>query len=181
MDNQKTITTDIDEKLIEQRTELFLTKSGYRRKEPSPHIIFQRGSKFGSLTSNSPQNWKVEVEIQISMENETTNRVNLIFHIDTTGQWVTDKERDYWTNELNNLEKSVINGVADTEIGNKKAAETLKQNWISLVVLLVCIIAFPVIAFIITRSLKISFVFLFLGSATGYLIINQWLKMTPGS
>ncbi len=107
MNLERAFTVEADENTVRDRLIAFLEKSDYKRASSQPWQLYQRGSKLGSIIGFSPKDWQVNAKLEtLSVSGQT--EVTIALDIDTTGQWVTEKERGFWHTELDNLEKSVL-------------------------------------------------------------------------
>jgi hypothetical protein len=96
----------------------YLENKGYKQRESIPNLVYERGSGCGSLLSFSTKKWKVAVTIQIHPNTDQLTNVVATFNINTTGQWVTKKERDFWEKELDDLVTSVNGFNAEITLTN---------------------------------------------------------------
>jgi len=86
-----------------------LEQAGYKLSSSGPLLIYERGSRYGSLFSSSPKRWKVKVTIQVKPGSDQVTDVEASFDIDTRGQIVTKKERGFWESEMDGL-VAAVNG-----------------------------------------------------------------------
>jgi hypothetical protein len=78
--------------VVRARVGSFLSARGCRLNGDA----FSRGSLFGTLTGLNPRRWKVRATLQ----SESPGRFRLRFDVNTTGQMVTDGERQFWEQEF---------------------------------------------------------------------------------
>ncbi|HNS52243.1 MAG TPA: hypothetical protein PKO09_13800 [Anaerolineae bacterium] len=90
-------------------------------------LEFKRGSALGSMTSFSPRKWQSKVRVRVTPIDETATSVAAVFSVNTTGQWVTDKERAAWQAEVDAFRASVSSGEVSTE-SVQKASAAVKGN-----------------------------------------------------
>jgi hypothetical protein len=128
---QRTFVAETSETTIRNHVAAFLERAGYEQVSSQPFLSYRRGSKLGSLTSFSPKRWKVNATVQTVSRSDRSTEVAVIFDIDTTGQWVTDKERSFWDTELNGLEASVRSDTVDITVSSDLAQWTYREDVIT--------------------------------------------------
>jgi hypothetical protein len=83
--------------VLENDLTVYLTDRGFcPSKKPG---VFTRGSRLGSLTSMSPSNWLTELRLTVR-EKASGCWVELALQVNTTGQWVREKERRFFDVEI---------------------------------------------------------------------------------
>lgn len=92
-----TVDSSDAERDVRGRVVRFLTSRGYSTS--SDPAEFKRGSLFGSLTGFTPKKWAVTVRFKPVEPGVFFYR----FEIDTTGQTVTNREREFWEKEKQGL------------------------------------------------------------------------------
>jgi hypothetical protein len=121
----------------------YLESKGYKQQQLDSGIVYERGSGLGSLLSFSTKQWKVAVTIQTHPNIDQTTNVVVTFNINTTGQLVTKKERNFWEKELDDLVVSANGFNADIS-STAKIEERLRlekslndgANWFYLIAVL---------------------------------------------
>ncbi len=116
---ERTFTVPESEATIHARVAAFLEQSGYKSVATEHSITYRRGDLLG-FASFSPNCWRVKATVQIA-PSSSQNQVTAVFDVDTTFQWVTEKERAFWKSELDCLEAAAITGVIDTAMNTKPA------------------------------------------------------------
>jgi len=101
----------------EQRTrglvEGYLEQAGYRLSISEPVLVYERGSRWGTLFSSSPKRWKAKVTIRVKPGSDQTTGVEASFDVDTSGQIITRKKQDFWEKEMDGLVVAVNGFNAD--------------------------------------------------------------------
>jgi hypothetical protein len=173
---EHSLKTDVNEVILRERITTYLTKSGYRLVSSQPTLSFQRGSMLGSGMSFSPRSWKSEAVLGFSPVGEQTTQVSIMLDINTTGQWVTDKERKFWQVELDNLVQAVSSGNIDTGATTKNAKAALTQNLIALVLIIGLGLVMAIGGLLIFGTYNASLFTALLGIGLGFLIAQRWLN-----
>lgn len=115
----RTFTTRESEPMARKLIASYLESRGYKQREANAILVYERGSGLGSWTSFSTKHWKVIVTIQTHPNADGTTNVVAILDINTTGQIVTQKERDFWEKELADLVTSASGFNADVTLNTK--------------------------------------------------------------
>lgn len=118
----------------------FLQNLGYVR-EPGSALRFRRGALLGSLTSFSPNKWKTKASAAVERLDDQRSTVSFSLDVNTTGQLVTEGEREYWNKEIEGLQTAVRTGAVQTEHLTRDRELTARAGWKS--VLLAAAIAIP--------------------------------------
>ncbi len=149
---EKTITVPVPEEAIRRRLTHFMTQEGYRPSNNSDALCFERGSLLGSFTAFSPKGWQAKVRIQLS-ENYGGTTAQVTFNINTTGQMVTAKEREFWDAELAAIEMAMSseNESVETQANLNKAA--LNENVSTAIVFLIFTIAIDLLWVVMAHML----------------------------
>lgn len=87
-----------------------LTRIGYAPSSQS-ELVYQRGSRIGSMTSANPQNLGANVTLQTQPHGRGT-LMTLTWDVDLTGQVLTTPEMHYWRSEVDGVCDEVRAGVA---------------------------------------------------------------------
>ncbi len=177
---ENSIETDVSEVILRERITAYLTKSGYRLTTSQPPLNFQRGSMFGSLMSFSPKGWKSSVAINLSTLSEKTSQATIVFDINTTGQWVTDKERKFWQVELNNLVNAISTGNVDISTTTENANSALYQNLMAFGLIIGSAAIMTIGGAVIWGTRNASLFAGLLGIVLGVLIAQRWLNFKIG-
>jgi hypothetical protein len=114
------------EPVVRERIARHFSQTGYSPAGPGA-LEFKRGSALGSMTSFSPRKWQANVRVRVTPVDAGTTAVAATFSINTTGQWVTDKERAVWQAEVDAFRGSVDSGAVSTE-QVQKASAAVKGN-----------------------------------------------------
>jgi hypothetical protein len=101
---ERRITTDVDESTICERLAAYFAIAGYQESVSQPHLLAYRRGKFLSLTAKGSP---VNAVIQMGESPDQKIQVLVTLEIDTTGQLVVEFERDYWRQQLDDIEKAV--------------------------------------------------------------------------
>ena len=109
------------EDVVRERIDRFFAQAGYSP-AGTDALEFKRGSAQGSWTSLSPRKWQAKVQVRVTPVDAGTTAVTAVFSINTTGQWVTDKERAVWRAEVDAFRGSVASGEVSTEQVEKASA-----------------------------------------------------------
>lgn len=173
---EHSLKTDVSEAVLRERITTYLTQSGYRLVSSQPTLSFQRGSVFGSLMSYSPKSWKSNAVIDFSLVGEHAAQVSILLDINTTGQWVTDKERKFWKAELDNMVLAASSGNIDTSITTENAKSSLTQNLIAFVLIIGLAILMMICGLFIFGTSSASLFTGLLGLGLGLLIAHRWLN-----
>ncbi|MCU0236968.1 MAG: hypothetical protein MUC72_07780 [Acidobacteria bacterium] len=115
---ERSIGIDIDAAIVRERVSTYFALSGYMQATMQPQLMtYQRPGSFPGWT---PKDWKVNVIIQIVSSPAQPTQVVVAFDIDTSGQFVIKSERQYWQNELDNIEQAIRTGKVDAAASAEK-------------------------------------------------------------
>jgi len=109
----RTFITKENEQTSRELIASYLESKGYTQRESKPCLVYERGSGLGSLLSPFTKHWKVTATVQIKPNADQTTNIVATFNINTTGQIVIKKERDFWKKELDGLVASAHGFNAD--------------------------------------------------------------------
>jgi hypothetical protein len=174
--------------IVQERIVQFLNLSGYRQNETNS-LVYKRGfSSLGTMFAFSPKNWGVEATFHTTALDDENTKVEISLYIDTTGQWITDKERAFWTKELESFEAAICQGSIDISTSTDIANSSETQNWLSMIVIWMSMIlftsCFTLVAFAFTRSFAMALLFSSIGFIFGLLvglgITKIWLNYKIG-
>ena len=101
---ERSITTDINESTICERLATYFAFAGYQQSVSQPHLLAYRRGKFLSLTAEGSP---VNAVIQIGGSLDQKTQVLVTLEIDTKGQFVVEFERNYWRQQLDDIEKAI--------------------------------------------------------------------------
>lgn len=100
---ETTVTTSVPLPAAQERIRNYFVAAGYRQETSTEGMMrFRRGTPWGSFVSFTPAGWGVAAEINLHSADDQVEVV-AIFDVNTTGQAVTGKERDFWAAELDGL------------------------------------------------------------------------------
>lgn len=163
-----------------ERITTFLLRAGYKQASLQPPWVYQRGSRWGSLLSFSPRGWKANVTIHLSPASNGATQVGVVLDVDTTGQWVTEKERLFWRSELGDLQASVCESNLDMTASADLARSSFWENIGGWAVTIALVIVLGLVGYALFASWIAGFVGGMLGLAIGILFIKGWLKAKIG-
>lgn len=134
MKAERSINTDIDVAPVRERLANYFALSGYTQATSQPQLItYQRPGSFPGWT---PKDWKVHVIIRIVSSPGQDTQVKVTFDIDTTGQFVIKSERQYWQNELDNIEQAIRTGKVDAAASIEKNRPLFAKSMIASAVII---------------------------------------------
>jgi len=126
---ERSISFDSDPALARERVANYFALAGYTQATAQPQLMtYQRPGSFPGWT---PKDWKVNVIIQIASGPGQPAQVIVTFDIDTTGQFVIKSERQYWQNELDNIEQAIRTGKVDIAASAEKARPLFAKSRIA--------------------------------------------------
>ena len=99
----RTFTITETPEMARRRIGEYLERVGYKPVGPAPAFVYTRGSRLGSLTGFSPRKWGVSANLQVTPDVDGLIHVTVGYAIDTTGQTVIKREREFWDTELDGL------------------------------------------------------------------------------
>jgi hypothetical protein len=169
------LNTDISEVVLRARITTYLTNSGFRLVSSQPDLAFRRGSLFGSVTSFSPRGWESVVVTRFSPTDEKMTQVAIVLQINTSGQWVTDKERKFWQAELDNLNQAISTGDIDVSATTENATSALIQNLTALLLMIGLGVVMAIGGLFVFGTYVASLFTGFLGFGLGFVIVQRWL------
>lgn len=103
MNLDRTFTVNETEETLRANIASYFVRKGYKQRESGPNLTFERGSGLGSMVSFSTKKWKVDAAVETRSNPDQSTNVVVTLNIDTSGQIVVKKEREFWENELNDL------------------------------------------------------------------------------
>jgi hypothetical protein len=170
------ITIGENEDTIRKCIDAYLNKAGYKQVSVQPDLIYERGSLLGSLISFSPKGWQAKASIQVKPTSDQATEVLVIVDVNTTGQMVTEKERNFWNSELDGLETAIHAGTMDAIVIVGAERSSLIQNLVVTVVIIGLVIGLAVVAHMILETRQALFLGGGIGLAVGFVIAKKWLK-----
>jgi len=102
---ERNITTEIDENIIRERLATYFAFAGYKQSISQPHLLSYQRGKFLSLTAKGSP---VNAIIKLGESPDQKTEVLVTLEIDTTGQFVVERERRYWREQLDAIEQAVL-------------------------------------------------------------------------
>jgi hypothetical protein len=131
---ERSISTNVDAAIVHERVANYFALAGYIQATLQPQLMtYQRPGSFPGWT---PKDWKVKAIIQIAASPGQPTQVNVTFDIDTTGQFVIKSERQYWQNELDDVEQAIRTGKVDVAASAEKARPLLAKSRIASAVII---------------------------------------------
>jgi hypothetical protein len=94
---------------IEARVGAFMQRNGYHPSADST-LRYSRGSRAGSLVAFSPRKWQTQAVLNQTQLGQSRWQITLALDINDEGQIVTQHERLYWKNELDQFQQAVQTG-----------------------------------------------------------------------
>ena len=135
---ERNISVDVDAAIVRERVANYFAFTGYVQATAQPQLLtYQRPGSFPGWT---PKDWKVNVIIQIVSSLDQPTGVNVTFNIDTTGQFVIKSERQYWQNELDDVEQAIRTGKVDVAACAAKARPLFVKSRIASAVIIVTVV-----------------------------------------
>jgi hypothetical protein len=104
---ERIIKTELNESSVCERLATYFALAGYKQAISQPHLMTYQRGKFLTLTAKG---CKVNAIIQISPSPDQTIQVTVTLDIDTTGQFVVERERKYWRKEIDDIEEAILKG-----------------------------------------------------------------------
>ncbi len=102
---ERSITTELNESIIHERLTAYFALAGYQQSISQPHLLAYRRGKFLSL---SAKGCPVNAVIQIGERLDQKTHVRVTLEIDTTGQFIFEHERNYWREQMHDIEKAIL-------------------------------------------------------------------------
>ncbi|MGB9593717.1 MAG: hypothetical protein ACPL7R_06240 [Anaerolineae bacterium] len=95
--------TPHDEAVARRITGAYWEGAGFRLVSETPVLVYQRGSATGSMFGFSPKKWQARASVQFTPSPEAGTNVFAVLDVNTTGQWVTKRERGMLESEMDGL------------------------------------------------------------------------------
>lgn len=114
MKGELSVQTSDPAEIVRGRIADYMKLRGYRVLDQASHLIFTRGSLWGSVTSFNPAKWKAKVSVHLRKLANGSTQASVTCFVNTTGQRVLQTEMDYWNAELDGLAQAIRTGMFDT-------------------------------------------------------------------
>lgn len=137
MDLYQSITASVNASILKDRIEKYFLAIGYKKVEGPGLLVYKRGSYFGSLTSFLPKGWLSQVTVEIVSVDGYSSTAAVHYAVNTTGQIVTQKERDFWQDEIDHLVEAAHTGSISN--GAKKISRAVARQNMLMVLLMVVV------------------------------------------
>lgn len=95
--------TPLDQTVARQVIGAYLEGAGFRLVSEMPVLVYERGSATGSMFGFSPKKWQAQASVQFTPSSEGGTNVLAVLDVNTTGQWVTKRERGTLEREMDSL------------------------------------------------------------------------------
>jgi hypothetical protein len=130
---ERTLTANGSPETLRDRIASYFSESGFQADSAgSSPLVYRRGTRWGSFSSVTPENWQATAEITLQTGTGQPSTIAVSLLVDTALQWVTEKQRAFWQCELQDLEAAIQTGSANrdqAELARQAAlSETLKAN-----------------------------------------------------
>ena len=102
---ERTVKTESNEISICERLATYFALAGYRQTISQPRLMSYQRGKFLTL---SAKGCKVNAIIQVSPVPDQAMQVTVTLDIDTSGQFVVEREREYWRKEMDDIEQVIL-------------------------------------------------------------------------
>lgn len=176
MQLEKTIFFDQTPAAVRAQIDQFFTARGYRAAGGPGEIQYRRGSKWGSLTSFTPKGWLCVISINLRTEGTEASWMQATYQIDTSGQMVTQKEREFWQAEIRQLEETIRSGrVILADEGKSNIALNENVAMAGIILLISAVFAFA--ASILFKTTDAARYGLIAGLAVSIVVARQLLKV----
>lgn len=146
---ERSISVDTDAAIVRERVANYFALAGYMQATAQPQLLTYL--RPGSFPAWTPKDWKVNGIIQIVSNPGQATQVTVTFDIDSTGQLVIKSERQYWQNELDDVEQAIRTGMMDAAASAEKARPLLRKS---------LIVSAMIIGLAIGLALLVYFIFL---------------------
>ncbi|MEA1936533.1 MAG: hypothetical protein U9N04_00250 [Patescibacteria group bacterium] len=124
---EKIIKSSFDHKKTLKILDDYFVSIGYKITADRESLIYGRGSMSGSLFSPTPKQWKSIVNIEISgREKNVIVKINA--DINTIGQMVVKKERDFLENEFSQIENILLDENEDDKYEHNNISTPVNQK-----------------------------------------------------
>ena len=109
---ERVIASESNESTVRERVAAYFALSGYSPLASEPHLMSYQRGKFFTLTAKG---CKTNAVIHFFEGADQKTQVTVTIEIDTTGQWVTERERKYWQQQMDDIEHVVLKGMEKSE------------------------------------------------------------------
>lgn len=104
LDFEATLHLEEREKVIEQRIERYFEQQRYQAKQDHIRgLYYERGSAWGNYIAMNPGHWHVFASAMLHTTDDQSLTVEVRMNVDTQGQFVLARERQYWETEFDVL------------------------------------------------------------------------------
>lgn len=131
-------------------TTRYLEGIGYKRKDDSR---YQRGSRWGSLTSLTPRGWQVAATPEITPKPDGVS-VRVVFAVNTFGQQVIPPEEEFWRAEATGLANAILTRCVDTETPVAYAGRARRAGIIAMMILVIGMVLMGILSLIIPEIFR---------------------------
>jgi hypothetical protein len=173
---ERAFSVDQDPELLRERLETFFESAGYEPEDSQASLVYKRGSRLGSFVSFSPRGWQVTATLQMEPASVDSTDVGVTFAVNTSEQWLTEKERAFWESELASLEAAVQTGAIDVDAIAGTDRPAMWQNLVAGVLILALAVGLAVVVRLLTHSRILFYAAGAFGLWLGYKIAQRWLK-----
>jgi hypothetical protein len=108
-------TTAESEAVARKTIAAYLEGAGFRSAGAEPSFVYERGSAKGSMFGFSPKKWQATATVDFTSMSHGGTDVCMDLDVNTTGQWVTKRERGVLEAEMDGLVAAVSGKPAATE------------------------------------------------------------------
>lgn len=128
MQLSRNLTTHETEAVARRTVSAYLEGAGFRLVSAEPFLLYERGSATGSMFGFSPKKWQAKASVQFTAGPDEGTSVFVNLDVNTTGQWVTKRERGALEKELDGLVAAVRGTPAVTDkTGEESQPPALRQ------------------------------------------------------
>jgi|GEM_PF-498402 len=99
----RSVATSHDEAVARRIIGAYLEGAGFRLVSEAPVLVYERGSATGSMFGFSPKKWQARASVEFTPSPEAGTNVFAVLDVNTTGQWVTKRERGMLESEMDGL------------------------------------------------------------------------------
>jgi len=133
---ERSFTVEISKSAVIERVTSYMQQAGYIPISIKQPMIFERGRVLGSVFSPSALHWKTRASVRVISKGDEI-RISVVIDVNTTGQWPTNKERAFFSEEAYSLEAAVTTGEVDTYDALLLERVVIRQT-IVLIIITVC-------------------------------------------
>jgi hypothetical protein len=143
---ERTIEIEGTAEACAERVRSFLEAVGYAEERGAP-LRFARGSALGSLTAVGPRSWGARATLALDeAAGGGRTRLGMVLEVNTFGQIVTGRDRDYWNDELEALALAARTGDLQVRALGERHAEVVRAGWtkMGIIAAVALVVAVPV-------------------------------------